>query len=65
MTFREYYADQFRAVPKILRIAKKHRKPFSFIFIILVLLCPIAIYTVYLYETGKIKPNDRKEENKC
>lgn len=55
MTFRKYYSDQFRLVPEIWREVKKDRKPFTFIFIMLVLLCPIAIYTMYLYDMRKMK----------
>ena len=67
MTFREYYADQFRLVPEVWTIAKKHRKPLAFIVTILTLLCPLVIHTMYLYDTVKMKIDKRyrKEENKC
>lgn len=64
MTFRKYYADQFRLVPEVWRIAKKHSKPLAFIATMLTLLCPHVIYTMYLYDTGKMEIDERYKKEK-
>ena len=58
MTFRKYYADQFKQVPVIISLEKWYKKPLAFIVTMLVLLCPLAVYVMYLYDSGKIKATD-------
>ena len=66
MTFIEYYIEQFKELPFIWKEAKKDNRRLSFLVTSLLLLFPIAIYMMYLYDTGKMKVDRRyakKEEN--
>lgn len=66
MTFIEYYIEQFKELPFIWKEAKKDNKRLAFLLSSLLLLFPIAIYMMYLYDTGKMKVDRRytkKEEN--
>ena len=66
MTFIEYYIEQFKELPFIWKEAKKDNRRLAFWVTSLLLLFPIAIYMMYLYDTGKMKVDRRyikKEEN--
>ena len=65
MTFRQYYIEQFKLFAFCCRYAKKPRHWLITLAIIPFLLSPLSIYTMYLYDTGKMKPDARymkKEE---
>lgn len=64
MTFIEYYTDQFRLVPEVWKIAKKRRKPLYLIATMIMLLSPLVIYTMYLYDTGKMEIDERYKGEK-
>lgn len=59
MTFREYYIDQFRIFAFCCRHAKTVRHWQSIAITIPFLFDPLSVYTMYLYDTGKLKV-DRK-----
>lgn len=59
MTFIEYYIEQFKELPFIWKEAKKDNKRLAFLVTSLLLLFPIAIYMMYLYDTGKMKVDRR------
>ena len=66
MSFREYYIEQFKELPFIWKEAKRDNRRLAFWLTSLLLLFPIAIYMMYLYDTGKMKVDRRytkKEEN--
>ena len=66
MTFIEYYIEQFKELPFIWKEAKKDNRRLAFLLSSLLLLFPIAIYMMYLYDTGKMKVDRRytkKEKN--
>lgn len=66
MSFREYYIEQFKELPFIWKEAKKDNRRLAFLLTSLLLLFPIAIYMMYLYDTEKMKVDRRytkKEEN--
>lgn len=70
MTFREYYADQFRRLPECLRLVANANIPpwkkcLAFLNSASLLLFPRAMYVMYLYDTGKMKIDKRyKKEEK-
>lgn len=64
MTFREYYADQFRRLPECLRLLANASLPLwkkclGFLNSASLLLFPRAMYVMYLYDTGKMKIDER------
>lgn len=59
MSFREYYIEQFKELPFIWKEAKKDNRRLAFLLTSLLLLFPIAIYMMYLYDTGKMKVDNR------
>jgi hypothetical protein len=52
ISFKKYYLQQFKDVPVIWKLAKKHRKYGAFISSVFLLLSPMAILTMWLYDTG-------------
>ena len=62
LTFKEYYIEQFRDVPKIWKIAKRHKKYFAFFATVLTLLNPWIIHTMYLYDTGLMEIDRRYQK---
>ena len=64
MTFREYYADQFRRLPECLRLVANANLPLwkkciAFLTSASLLLFPRAMYVMYLYDTGKMEIDKR------
>lgn len=59
MTFIEYYIEQLKELPFIWKEAKKDNRRWAFLVTSLLLLFPIAIYMMYLYDTGKMKVDNR------
>ena len=59
MTFIEYYIEQFKKLPFIWKEAKKANRRWAFLITSLLLLFPIAIYMMYLYDMGKMKVDSR------
>lgn len=64
MTFRKYYADQFRRLPECFKIAARAKCPpwkkfIAFLTSVSLLLFPMAIYVMYLYDTGRVKIDER------
>lgn len=63
ITFIEYYIDQFKEVPKVWKLAKKHKKYGAFFVALIILFNPIVIAMMYLYDTGLLKVDKRYEKN--
>ena len=59
LTFKEYYKQQFKDIPKVWKLARKHKKYFAFFVTLITLFSPLAIHTMYLYDTGLIKADKR------
>lgn len=59
MTFRQYYIEQFRGFAFCCRHAKKPHLWLRILATIPFLFSPLSIYTMYLYDTGKLKPDAR------
>lgn len=55
ISFKKYYFQQFKDVPAIWKLAKKDKNYAAFICSILWLLSPMAIYMMWLYDTGQMK----------
>lgn len=63
ITFRRYYIDQFKEVPKVWKLAKKHKKYGAFFVTLIILFNPTVIAMMYLYDTGLLKVDRRYEKN--
>lgn len=59
ISFKKYYLQQFKDVPSIRKFAKKHKKYRDFISSVLLLLSPMAIYVMWLYDTGLMEVDKR------
>lgn len=59
ITFRKYYKQQFKDMKIVWKLARKHKKYFALVCTIFTLLNPWVIYTMYLYDTGLIKVDER------
>lgn len=59
MTFRQYYIEQFRDFALCCRHAKKPHHWLWILATIPFLFSPLSIYAMYLYDTGKLKPDER------
>ena len=59
ISFKKYYFQQFKDIPNCWKLAKKYKKYAAFICSILWLLSPMAIYTMWLYDTGQLKIDKR------
>ena len=59
MTFKQYYKAQFKDVPRVWQLAKKHKKYFAFFLTMLMLLNPFCMYVMWLYDTGRMKIDNR------
>ena len=69
MTFTKYYIDQLKDIPELFREAKRDKKMWAFLIAASLLLSPMAIFIMYLFDTGKMKIDSRysnktKEEDK-
>ena len=67
ISFKKYYLQQFKDVPIIWKLAKKNKQYGAFILTVLLLLSPMAIFTMWLYDTGLMKIDKRnlpKKTNK-
>lgn len=62
ITFRKYYIQQFKEVPIVWKLARKHKKYLGFVLTFFTLFNPAVIYTMYLYDTGKIQVDKRFRE---
>ena len=66
MTYIQYYIEQFRDFAHYCRLAKKPRHWLVVLATIPFLLSPLSIFTMYLYDTGVFKPDERyiqKQDN--
>ena len=63
ITFRRYYIDQFKEVPKVWKLAKKHKKYGAFFVTLIILFNPMVIAMMYLYDTGLMKIDKRYQKN--
>ena len=61
ISFKKYYLQQFKDVSVCWKLAKKHKKYGAFILSVLTLLSPNVIYTMWLYDTGQMKIDKRKQ----
>lgn len=62
ISFLKYYKEQFKDVPKMWRLSKKHKKLavwIAFIFSMLTLFNPFIIHIMWLYDTGRMKIDNR------
>ncbi|UTC84426.1 hypothetical protein [Treponema denticola] len=69
MTFTKYYIEQLKDIPVLFREAKRDKKMWAFLIAASLLLSPMAIFIMYLFDTGKMKIDSRysnktKEEDK-
>lgn len=62
MTFIKYYIEQFKDVPLIWKIAKKNNDMWRFWLTVSLLFFPMAIFMMYLYDTGRIEVDKRYAE---
>ena len=63
ITLRKYYIAQFKQVPKVWKHAKKHKKYVAFFVTLTILLNPVVIVMMYLYDTGLMKIDKRYQKN--
>ena len=63
ITFRKYYIEQFKEVPKVWKHAKKHKKYVAFFVTLTILLNPVVIVMMYLYDTGLMKIDKRYQKH--
>lgn len=59
ISFKKYYFQQFKDIPTCWKLAKKYKNYAAFICSILWLLSPMAICTMWLYDTGQMKIDKR------
>lgn len=69
MTFTKYYIEQLKDIPVLFRDARRDKKMWAFLIAASLLLSPMAIFIMYLFNTGKMKIDNRysnktKEEDK-
>lgn len=63
MTFMKYYIEQFKGVPLLWNEAKRYKKKWAFWITVSLLFFPMAIFIMYLYDTGMIEI-DKRYSNK-
>ena len=68
MTFTKYYIEQLKDIPVLFREAKRDKKMWAFLIAASLLLFPMAIFIMYLFDTEKMKIDSRysnktKKEN--
>lgn len=59
ISFIEYYFEQVKDIPIGWRLCKKNKNLFVFFAAIMLLLDPLCIYTMYLYDTGLVEVDKR------
>lgn len=64
MTFTEYYIEQAKELKLVWKCAKELKKYGKFFSMLRVFLNPQAVKMMYLYDTGKMKPDERYLEGK-
>ena len=62
MTYMQYYIDQFKLFAFACRHIKKPRHWLWLLATIPFLFSPLSIYAMYLYDTGRLKPDARYME---
>ena len=65
ISFKKYYFQQFKDIPTCWKLAKKYKKYAAFICSILWLLSPMAICTMWLYDTGQMKIDELVWQESC
>ena len=59
ISFKKYYFQQFKDISVCWKLAKKYKKYGDFIFCVLELLFPMAVYMMWLYDTGQVEIDKR------
>lgn len=59
ITYKEYYLQQIKEIPVIWKLAKEHKMYKEFFKSISLLLLPMVIYIMYLYDTEQIEVDKR------
>lgn len=59
ISYKNYYLQQFKDIPKMWVMAKKHKKYRGFILAVLLLLFPLVIRIMWLYDTKQIELDKR------
>lgn len=66
ISFLNYYKEQFKDIPKMWRLLKKHKKLavwIAFIISMLTLFNPFVIHIMWLYDTGRMNIDSRFMED--
>lgn len=59
ISFKKYYLQQFKDVPFVWKLAKRHKKYGIFFMSVLPLMFPTVIFTMWLYDTRQIEIDKR------
>jgi len=63
MTFNAYYIAELKHIPLLWKRARRDRKLWAFWLTVLFALSPLVMYMMYLYDTGRLRVDDRYSEN--
>lgn len=59
ISFKNYYKQQFKDIPELWKLARKHRKYWAFLRSVSLLFFPLIIRMMLLYDTGQMKIDKR------
>lgn len=59
ISFKNYYLQQFKDIPKMWKLAKKHKKYKAFVLSVSLLLFPLVVRIMWLYDTEQMKIDKR------